>query len=284
MSLAEIEKAVDSLDGYHGAIGIMGGEPTLHPDFPAICEMLLKKVSPWKLGIWTSGHKWDEYKKIIKKTFKFCCSYNDHSSPEQKHQPVLVAIDDVVDDKKLMRGLIDKCWVQEAWSPSINHKGAFFCEVAAAMDIVFNGPGGYPVEQGWWEKTPEQFRDQVDRYCLRCGAALPMECPSNREAADLVSPGNLEMLKKVNSPKIARGKYILFDRKLDPDTIMKKKKSWNPGAYLGVNFVLGFLIGFVNEFSRKKNLKLDEWWLLFRGSYSFYRIWYRFRRLFERNP
>ena len=33
MSLADVRKAIVSLDGFKGNIGLMGGEPTLHPDF-----------------------------------------------------------------------------------------------------------------------------------------------------------------------------------------------------------------------------------------------------------
>ena len=227
MSLDEISRAIDSLEGFGGGIGIMGGEPTLHPDFPAICELLRKKVSPWRCGLWTSGYRWKEYRSLIKRTFKFAVNYNDHSNPDQKHQPVLVAIDDVVQNKDLMWKLIDRCWVQEWWSPSINHKGGFFCEVAAALDILFEGPGGYRIEKGWWNRTTDEFHDQVERYCRRCGAALPLSCSSHLEDPDLVSPSNLELLKKVGSPKAAAGRYQIFDRVIDNE-IGQCSDGWDP--------------------------------------------------------
>jgi len=290
MPLEDIERAIDSLDGYHGGIGIMGGEPTLHPQFPEICELLLKKVSPYKCGLFTSGHKWDEYKPLIKKTFKFACSYNDHSDPRQKHQPVLVAIDEVIEDKKLMWDLIDHCWIQETWSPSINPKGAFFCEMAAAMDLLMDGPGGYPVEKGWWAKDPEDFRDQVERYCRKCGAAVPLECSANIGDPDLVSPGNLEALKKIGSPKVQKGKYTVFDKVMDEE-VRRVQKKWTPGNYLGLSwfvekfFLFKHIAQFLGEFRRKKDFKLNEYWLLNRGTYNLYRVWYRFRRkFFEKDP
>lgn len=292
MDLGMFERAVDSLKGYRGGIGIMGGEPTLHPEFPQICELLNRKVPPQKCGIWTSGYKWREYRNLIKKTFKYAVSFNDHSDPNQKHQPVFVAIDEVIRDKKLMWDLIDHCWVQETWSPAINHKGAFFCEVAAAMDIFLDGPGGYPVERGWWAREPEDFRDQVERYCRRCGAALPMKCSSNRKAADLISPGNLELFKKHGSPKIARGRYQVFDRVMD-DRVRELRKDWSPQNYLGVRtgrFIkkllpLQYILLFLGEFRRKKDLKLDELWLLNRGTYNTRRVWIRIKRkFFEKKP
>lgn len=292
MDLAAVEKAIDSLEGFGGGIGIMGGEPTLHPDFLQICELLRKKVPPGKCGIWTSGYKWDEYRDVIKKTFKFAVSFNDHSDPGQKHQPVFVAIDDVIRDKKLMWDLIDHCWVQEIWSPSINPKGAFFCEVAAALDLFLDGPGGYPVEKGWWIRDPKHFRDQIERYCPRCGAALPMEYSSNREAGDLISPGNLELFRKHGSPKIARGRYRVFDREMD-DRVRELQKGWAPQNYLGVRtgrlikklLPLQYILLFLGEFRRKKDLKLDELWLLNRGTFNTRRVWIRLKRkLFEKKP
>ncbi|MBN2301449.1 MAG: radical SAM protein [Lentisphaerae bacterium] len=266
MELAMVERAIDSLAGFRGGIGIMGGEPTLHPEFPEICAMLRRKVSVEKCGLWTSGYKWEEYKDIIKDTYKLGVYYNDHSDPEQRHQPVLVAIDEVIDDKNLMWRLIDDCWIQKKWSPSINHKGGFFCEVAAAQDILLDGPGGYPLDPGWWDKTPEQFQDQVKRYCVRCSGALPMLRPSNQERKDLISPANYERLKALNSPKILRGDYEIWDRKLDEEAL-KHVKRWKPWQYLG----------FFEK--RKKDLKLDEIWLI-RGFHGLRRLFNRVRGFF----
>lgn len=289
MDLADIEKAIDSLEGYQGGIGIIGGEPTMHPQFPEICELLHRKVSPYKCGLFTSGHKWGEYKKLIKKTFKFAVSYNDHSNPEQKHQPVWVAIDDVIEDKELMWRLIDKCWIQESWSPAINPKGAFFCEIAAAQDLLLDGPGGYPVEKGWWIKEPADFRDQVERSCRQCGAALPMECSANIGGPDTISPSNLKRLQEIESPLVKNGNYELFDKRMDDD-VLRIKKSWTPGNYLGISSllksipILKHVVQFCGEFKRKKDMKFSDLWLLNRGTYNLYRVWYRFRRKFFEKP
>jgi len=249
MEIDFVEKAIDSLQGFKGGIGIMGGEPLLHPKFEEICRLLQEKGVTYKCALWTSGYKWDEYKEIIKETFKWGVYYNDHSDPRQRHQPVLVAINDVLEDKNLMWKLIDNCWVQELWSPSINPKGAFFCEVAAALDLTFDGPGGYPVEPGWWNKTPEEFRDQVERYCPMCGGALPLDCPSNKEARDLVSPTNYEKLIKIGSPKALAGGVEIMERKMSKEEIISLQKKWRPWDYLRGSF-------------RKKNLKLDEIFIL----------------------
>ena len=58
MELDYIEKAIDSLEGFEGNIGIMGGEPTLHPKFDEICKLVQKKIPRRKREFWTSGFQW----------------------------------------------------------------------------------------------------------------------------------------------------------------------------------------------------------------------------------
>ena len=174
MDLDTVAKAIESLQEYPGQVGIMGGEPTLHPHFPEICK-LVRELIPQKRRreFWTNGYKWEEYQPIIKETFDpDRIVYNDHSDMEVGvHQPLLLAADDMLDDKELMWRLIGNCWVQWRWCASITPKGGFFCEVAAALDMLFDGPGGYPLEKDWWNKNPNEFADQVKRYCPKCGGA-----------------------------------------------------------------------------------------------------------------
>ncbi len=233
MDLDTIIKGIESLEGYHGHIGLMGGEPTLHPEFRKICNIYLEMIpDKERRELWTSGYKWEEYEDIIKETFmtKYI-AYNDHTSDEGWHQPLLIAADEIIDDKELMWKLIDNCWVQNRWSASITPKGCFFCEVAAAQDILFNGPGGWPIEKGWWNKTPEQFKDQIKRYCPNCSAAIPLSIPSDHEKYDLVSTKNLERLMEIKSPKVLKGQYKIYDKKYTIDDYLANYKTWAPGRY-----------------------------------------------------
>ena len=155
MDLGTIAKAMRSLEGYTEQIGIMGGEPTLHPQFKAICQLAQKMIpNRRQRALWTNGYKWDEYEEIINQTFDpDLIIYNDHKNMEVgEHQPLLVAAEEILDDRELMWRLIGNCWVQWRWAASITPKGGFFCEVAAAQDYLFDGPGGYPLKKGWWNK------------------------------------------------------------------------------------------------------------------------------------
>lgn len=264
MNLEVARKAIDSLQGFPGGVGIMGGEPTLHPQFFEICKMLQRRVPKAKRYIWTSGYNWNKYRSIIRQTFAENVYFNDHTGTEQKHQPVLMAIEDMIDDRRLMKELIDKCWIQERWSASINPKGGFFCEVAAAMDILFEGPGGYPVEKGWWDKTPQQFQDQVQRYCYKCGIALPMPPRLNKEGVDYVSFNNYKRLEELKSPKFLKNCVRLVDERYSKAEVEEFARDWQPWDYLGdqkrISYekLYGSPLGFVIKLHKKINKKCKK--------------------------
>lgn len=234
-----VRRAIESLEGFPHRIGLMGGEPALHPRFPEICQIYQEMIPDRRRReFWTAGYKWNEYKAIIDATFdEDRISYNDHMADDGKHQPLLVAIDDIVEDKQLMWDLIDNCWVQQHWSASITPKGAFFCEVAAALDHALDGPGGYPVEKGWWQKTPEQFQEQVRRYCPRCSGALPLPRLSDMRGGrdcktiDWISKGNAQLLEKSGSPKYKKGNVHLLDKTYTADDLAEYMDGWRPSCY-----------------------------------------------------
>jgi hypothetical protein len=212
MSLSKIEEAILSLQDFPGRIGLMGGEPALHPDFEAICNLFIKLIpDKRRREFWTSGYKWEEYKNIRELTFDIdLVHYNDHSKPEEGwHQPLLISIDEVVENKEKMWKLINNCWVQRRWSASITPKGAFFCEVAAALHHALDGPDGWEVKPGWWKSTEDQYAKQKEFACLKCSAALPMaEIPNNHLPTDMISKSNLDKLLQLNSPKVKANRII----------------------------------------------------------------------------
>ncbi len=234
MDLKTVRKAIESLEGYKGGIGLMGGEPTMHPHFADICRIYQELIPDRsRRGLWTAGYKWEEYEGIIKETFDTDkIVYNPHLEKDKGwHQPLLVASDEIIDDKELMWGLIDNCWVQRRWSASITPKGCFFCEVAAALDQLFEGKGGYPIKKGWWNKKPEQFQDQVKRYCVLCSAAIPFERQSSHSQFDIVSKGNAERLRGLGSPKLLAGGVKIYDKKYTYEDYKRYVKDWAPNRY-----------------------------------------------------
>ena len=224
MSLDTFKACVDSMAGFPEIVGIMGGEPTMHPLFPEMMEYYRAKVQPRKRGLWTSAPpSYFKHKAIIDETFPRWQLINERApnSKPSLHQPILVAISDMVQDEEVRAKLIDQCWVQNMWSASVTPKGAFFCEVAAALDRLYDGPGGWPIEQGWWERTPEdqEFIEQVDMWCHQCGAACPLPRRESNGVIDDVSMSHFARLAGV-SPKVRAGNIKKF-----------LKQDWTPDKY-----------------------------------------------------
>jgi hypothetical protein len=111
--------------------------------------------------------------------------------------------------------------VQNLWSASITPKGAFFCEIAAAMDSTLGGAGGWTIEPDWWKRKPEDFGDQLN-WCEMCSACLPMPSRNANDETDDVSPIWAQRLKEIDSPKLKKG----LVKTLDPDAYQQDKHSF----------------------------------------------------------
>lgn len=234
------EKAATTLKEYSELgddklVGVMGGEPTLHPQFVEICE-IFKKCIPDKnkRGLW-SNTLTPQYKKhinVINDTFgKF--NLNNHTSHPIKHAPILVASEDFKDvTKENMDKIIEECWVQKYWSATITPKGAYFCEVCACMSTLFDGISGWDIEKepNWWKKELPTYKEQINWACHKCGCAIPLQPRRSTDETDDVSVSNLKRLQDVSSPKIAKGKYQLVDcskNKIDTTQVRNCAWYWN---------------------------------------------------------
>lgn len=232
MKLEQVERAIDSLLDFPGGIGIMGGEPLMHPDFLEICRLMKQMVSPERRHLWTAGYNWNLYRDVVRKTFGENVRFNSHNDTTQKHHPMLLGISEVIHDRELIRQLLDDCWVNNKWSASINPKGAFFCEIAGAMAMLFEGPEGHPVERRWWDKDPEAFQDQIERYCYRCGACVPY-VPVTLEEQDVATVGNYQSLEAAGSPKLRKKGISVHREMLSPQQLEEHTRNWQPWNHLG---------------------------------------------------
>jgi len=213
-ALAEFPEHSDAtpLGQNHGikVVGVIGGEPTLHPQYGELCEIIRAGIPNRRnRGLWTSSQR---HANDAKEMFGYV-NFNPHLPPS-RHHPILVAIEDVIPDEDRMWELIEQCPYQTTWASSIGPKGFFFCEVAASLDLVFGGPGGMPVVPGCWREPLEHFRNQIDTWCPRCGGAIPMSKTRHRldvEHRDDVSASNLRELEERGSPRILRGDYVVFN-------------------------------------------------------------------------
>lgn len=263
MDFETFQRAVDSLEGYEGSISMMGGEPTLHPEFEKFALYLASKyphlyqedsdrdllhpmddffktVQDVQLN-YTVGHSTEggdiavvpapclysmmgksymNHFEFIQDVFKKQV-LNDHSN-EMFHQPALVSRKDLGIDDETFFEQRDNCWIQNTWSASVTPKGAFFCEIAGALDMLLDGPGGWAIEKDWWKRQPKDFEDQF-HWCELCGFACETFTRNANESIDDVSATLYEKLLKVNSPKVKAGKVNVI--KIENGVIAEESKA-----------------------------------------------------------
>jgi hypothetical protein len=219
MEFEYFKKAVDSLVDFPNMVGMMGGEPLYHPDFEKMCEYMVSKIPPERLGLWTCFPDGKQnYREVIAKTFGNIF-LNDHTREDVLHGPILVESEDLPIDEHERWLLINECWVQKYWSASINPHGAFFCEVAASLSMVMDNYKplcAWDVEPGWWKKIPKDYKEQMEKYCIKCGCAMPLKKRYSVDGRDDISQKWLDKLKD-NSPKLKRGKYEIYNSGIGKD-------------------------------------------------------------------
>ncbi len=236
MDFADFKQAVDSLEDYEGIVGVIGGEPTLHPEFEKFCDYIREKRLTekvlairepvedmqtyilnhmWhknaKAGLWSSlVNSYYKNFEAINDTFKTQL-LNDHNNTCM-HQALLMPRKELgIGDEEWLKKR-DACWIQNTWSATITPKGAFFCEVAGSLDMLFHGPGGWKVEPGWWKREPKDFEDQL-HWCEMCSGCLDVPQRISNDKRDDVTPGIYKKLKSINSPKVKRDLCIVHDPK-----------------------------------------------------------------------
>ena len=217
--------------------GIMGGEPLLHPLFEEFCDYALEKLGKEHLGLWSTFPKTKEHhREVICRTFDHIF-LNDHSLGNIYHAPILVGAEEIIENEREMFAIVEKCWVQNSWSASINPKGAFFCEVAGAMSILFDGTPGWKIEPGWWMRIPKDFASQMEEYCRKCGCAIPLARRQSIDERDDISPKNIERLKG-RSKKVDQGEYVVSDFKIldQPDPNGKMPDNYPVQVYKDLEY------------------------------------------------
>jgi hypothetical protein len=241
--LAVRDFATDSPPDLHGRrklIGVMGGEPLVCENFPAYVEIMCELVPRKHRGLLT-GLPWRTHKyagEVIKllgprpstaitpTTDMGWINENLHTQKMAvHHQPVLLAAEDVIEDEKEMWRLIQRCWINEYWSPCVNASGFWFCEIAGAMATAMNETeDAIPAEPGCWRGEVAfqtgldgipfpvgPFARQIAKWCPRCGIPLPTKSRLDSEGRDDISEGNLRRLFLVDSPRVLAGDVVPWD-------------------------------------------------------------------------
>jgi len=153
MSIEDFDFILFMLKGWPTRINFFGGEPTIHPQFKEFCQLARKYYPRRKLQLFTAGgKKYQENLDVISKTFKYIYR-NEHLENKElcRHQPHTLSIREVVKDAKVRDYLIENCWVERTWCPSIYPWGAYFCEMAGSLDLIlFDRENAVPLSDKWY--------------------------------------------------------------------------------------------------------------------------------------
>jgi hypothetical protein len=220
MTLENFENAVKSLRGYFGVVGVFGGNPTTHPNFRELCEILARHIPFEQRGLWSNNlrgygtlcreifnpavsnlnvHCNKEAYEEMKRDWPEC---NPIGSYDSGHSPVYVAMDDIPEltyNQKL--SLINNCDINQLWSAMIcqvrGELRAFFCEIAGAQAMLTQDYNefdtGLYVSDKWWKLPITAFEDQIRYHCFKCGVPL-------KGKGDLAVDGTKEYVSQTYLP------------------------------------------------------------------------------------
>jgi hypothetical protein len=233
ITVEQYAKALASLKGYFGVVGMFGGNPAVHPKFHTLCELLVHNVPYEQRGIWCNHplgkgaimrktfnpavsnlnvhQSQDAYNEFVR-DWPECKPYLKGLNEDSRHGPPLVALSDVVEDEGTRWDMISKCDVNRYWSAIIcvfrGELRAYFCELAGAQAMLHqDNPNwketgqpmpdtGLQVEPGWWKRRMPDFAEQVTTHCHNCGIPLKSYGSlANGGTVEQVSPTHLPMVR-----------------------------------------------------------------------------------------
>ncbi|MDF2427621.1 MAG: glycosyltransferase family 2 protein [Nitrosopumilus sp.] len=226
----QFETALKSLKNYWGVVGIFGGNPCIHPQFPELCEILEQYIPYEQRGLWSNnlnGHG-----KLCAKVFNSKVSnINSHGDkraydeivenwPElvetgfpnlkplescSEHSPPFVAIQDLIPNEIKRWKMIVGCDINQYWSGMIavfrGELRGWFCEIAGTQSILHQHEENYPdtgfkITPDWWDKPISDFADQVRFHCHSCGIPMRIAAkPDDTKEPELVTLTHLNVYK-----------------------------------------------------------------------------------------
>lgn len=181
------------------SIGIFGGEPTLHPEWEEILNVV-KKHHTTQFDVWTNNTQPDHLVPIPN------IRYRLGNKKDTMHRATLVAACDVYQrsDKNFYWNIAhDSCRMWRSCRSVIYDNRAYLCEPAAAFDRLTLGAAQWEQSKGWkvvigvnpLDQSTNAIAAQGKEFCYRCGFCI--EHPLWQKVTDptLISNSNLALLQ-----------------------------------------------------------------------------------------
>lgn len=155
-------------------ISILGGEPTLHPDFKEIIALIhneyIIKYSP-KTRIRLVSNQFTEKSRILCEEVKEkynSIRVNYGSIKTDKEIEGFIPFNDApIDDEQFTENDYKKgCSITSVTGLGLNKRGYYPCGVAAGMDRILNKNLAIPNQK---EITTEKLQKQLEEFCRYCG-------------------------------------------------------------------------------------------------------------------
>lgn len=174
LPLEMIEKYIILVKNYKEELTIIGGEPTLHPQWEQILDLLYYHPEI-QFRVNTNGRLGHIPFEIPDRGQKNVKYFVDTHPEDQTFFPGIIAAQDIfkIEDRKFYWDKAKKdCPIWATEGASIYQDKAYFCENAAAFDWMFhNGENGWVIEDGKnpFIRTEEEIAKQAEMFCYRCG-------------------------------------------------------------------------------------------------------------------
>jgi hypothetical protein len=209
MTPEQFDQACASLEGYFGVVGVFGGNPAMHPQFPELCAIMRARVPFLQRGLWCNNlrgrgqharitfnphhsnlnvHLDSDAYAEFSETWPESIPYLKGLTVDSVHSSPWVSPKDLGISEADRWKLIGDCDINKHWSAMIcvvrGELRAFFCEIAGAQAMLhennpdWEGTGqpmpdtGLPVVPGWWKAKLETFEPQINLHCHSCGIPL----------------------------------------------------------------------------------------------------------------
>ena len=175
MSLEQVRTFVSesiALDKRWEFINVLGGEPTLHPDFQAIIAALLHEYvdtsSPdTVVQITSNGHGAFVLRQLEQLPAHPRLIVNRDSFKDNERVPYFTPFNDApIDDPAFAAADFRKgCWVTSYCGLGLNHLGYFACAVAGGIERLLGAGRGVRS----LAEVDASIAETLDTYCRLCG-------------------------------------------------------------------------------------------------------------------